>query len=585
MNPQLDDYRAVSGQLPDKMRCWHLYGAGLNNLREVVVDIPAIKPDELLVRNDACGICFSDVKIVNLGADHPRLLGRNLKDHPVVLGHECAVTVVRVGDELHDRFAIGQRFVVQPDVTYHGADMSYGYTLDGGMSEYGVIGREILDGDAGCHLIPVPDGIGYVEAALAEPWACVVAAYTYPNYRSGILDRGRLMIVDVDGKGSDSLFLERHCHRAGQVTTIADVAGTDFGHVRRHLTGDDGFDDIVILGAPSPDQLTRIASALGRRGILNLVCDQLMDKPVLIDVGRIHYEQQLYVGAKSMTEAGEAYTSNQRQDLRPDGVAWFVGAGGPLGQMHLERAIMLDRPPKKIMVTDNNADRMARLHERFDTMAAARGIDLVLLNPDTEDSLPFRDGVGVGNHAPFDDIVFLVPNADLLADSLPHLADGGVCNIFAGVNKGVMANLDLGTMLARNQRIIGTSGSSIEDLRRTLSLIDAGTPTGQVSRAPMPESERTAVPRGPHSRAEISPNASLTAIGGLNALCDGLTAVKEGRFLGKSMIFPAITRLPLTGLEETKESLPAVYAKLRDGRYWTREAEDALYATVVGTEQ
>jgi threonine dehydrogenase-like Zn-dependent dehydrogenase len=566
MNPQLEAYRAVRDQLPAQMRRWHLSGAGLNNLREVVVDIPTIKPDELLVRNDACGICFSDVKIVNLGANHPRLQGRNLKERPVVLGHECIVTVARVGDHLRDRFAIGQRFIVQPDVVFQGVNMSYGYVIDGGMSEYGVFGREVLDGDDGCHLIPVSDDVGYVEAALAEPWACVVAAYEYSNYRSGILDHGRLLIVDVDGKGSDSLFLERHCHRAAQVTTVTDVAGADFDDLRRHLTADVGFDDIVVLGAPSPADFARIAPALGKCGVLNLVTDWPMDGPVRIDIGRVHYDQQLYVGATSMALAGEAYTSNQRQDLRAGGVTLFLGAGGPMGQMHIQRALMLDRPPKKIVVTDNNAERMARLRERFDTMAADRGIDLVFLDQDTADpsglgvgtdSLPFREGVGVGSHAPFDDLVSLVPSPELIVATVPYLADGGVVNIFAGLNKGIFARLDLGAMLARNQRMIGTSGSSIEILHHTLMLIES---------------------------AKLRANASLAAIGGLDALRDGLGAVTEARFLGKTVIFPAVSGLPLTTLEETKETLPAVYEKLQDGHIWTREAEEALFAESVGKD-
>ena len=39
-----------------------LYGAGFENLGELVEGpVPACGPDELLVRHDACGICFSDI--------------------------------------------------------------------------------------------------------------------------------------------------------------------------------------------------------------------------------------------------------------------------------------------------------------------------------------------------------------------------------------------------------------------------------------------------------------------------------------------------------------------------------------------
>jgi L-sorbose 1-phosphate reductase len=145
----------------------------------------------------------------------------------------------------------------------------------------------------------------------------------------------------------------------------------------------------------------------------------------------------------------------------------------------------------------------------------------------------------------------MVPSPDLIADTVRYLADYGVYNVFAGVAKGVTAHIDIGSIIARNQRIIGTSGSSIADLRHTLELVESG---------------------------KLSTNASLAAIGGLNAFRDGLAAVKEGRFPGKTVIFPNIAGLPLMSLEETRENLPGVYVRLRDGRFWTREAEEALFA-------
>ena len=112
-----------------------------------------------------------------------------------------------------------------------------------------------------------------------------------------------------------------------------------------------------------------------------------------------------------------------------------------------------------------------------------------------------------------------------------------------------MAELDLGTILAKNQRLVGTSGSSIADLRHTLALVESDT---------------------------LSTNASLAAIGGLDAFRDGLAAVKEGRFPGKTVIFPLLPELPLMSVDEIKGRLPHVYAKMQDGLFWTKEAEEEL---------
>ena len=547
MTQTLEEYKAAAGPLPETIKRWHLHGAGLESLREATVDLPSYGPDELLVRHDACGICFSDIKIINLGPQHPRLQGRDMDAHPVVMGHEVALTVAGVGESLTGQFHIGQRFIVQADVYYRGANPAYGYQLDGGMAQYGVVAKEVLQGDEGCYLLPLADTTGYVEAALVEPWACVVAAYEYP-YRDGLADGGRLLVVQVNpALKSDVAALGASGHQPGAIVTIDDVAGTDFAHLRKEETGGRGFDDIVIYGTPDPEDLTRIMGCLGPRGVLNLVRDRPLLGTVPVDIGRVHYEQHLFISTDDPTVAAGAYGSNTRRDLRPGGKVWLAGAGGPMGQMHLQRAVMLDAPPALVVVSDRHDDRLERIRERFGGLMQERGIELVLLNA--------RAGGDPAAYGPFDDILSMVPSAELVAQSIPHLAENGVYNIFAGVAKGVTADLDLGTILAKNQRLIGTSGSSIADLRHTLGLVESG---------------------------DLSTNASLAAIGGLGAFRDGLAAVKSGKFPGKTVIFPHITDLPLLSVEDLKTQMPNVYAKLQDGTFWTRAAEDALLREKLG---
>ena len=97
MSDKLDDYRRATAPLPDTHRLWPLYGAGLDRLgqagRPIEVPLPAYGPDELLVRHDAVGLCFSDIKVIRLGGDHPRIY-RDMQVEPVTLGHEVTMTVV-----------------------------------------------------------------------------------------------------------------------------------------------------------------------------------------------------------------------------------------------------------------------------------------------------------------------------------------------------------------------------------------------------------------------------------------------------------------------------------------------------------
>ena len=533
----------MSEALPTRIERWQLHGAGLEALRKATVALPAPGPNELLVRHDACGICASDLKVIHLGPNHPKLITRDFEAHPVVLGHEVALTIMQVGDALQERFAVGERYIVQADIFVNGVSTAYGYTLEGGTAPYGIVGHEVLNGDHGCYLIPLRESTGYAEAALVEPWACVVASYEYGNYRTGPIEDGRMLIVYVRGAlyGDQIKPLYPPGHQPSSVTTIDDITDINFADLREAETGGYGFDDIIVYGTPSAFDLGRILTCLGRNGILNLVRDTPLTGTIPVDVGRVHYEQHLIVSTDSPTNVLAAYASNTRSELKPGGRTWFVGAGGPMGQMHVQRAIGLASPPKTILVTDRHADRLERICERYGKQAETSGIELILHNT--------ASGTNGMEYAPFDDIFSMVSNADLVAETVPALAEGGVYNLFAGIAKGVTAEIDLGTVLAKNQRIIGTSGSSLEDIRHTLTLVEDGT---------------------------LSTNASLVAVSGLNAYPEALAAVKEGRYPGKTVVFPTLPDLPLLSLEDLQTQLPAVYALLQDGQFWTREAEAEL---------
>ena len=79
----------------------------------------------------------------------------------------------------------------------------------------------------------------------------------------------------------------------------------------------------------------------------------------------------------------------------------------------------------------------------------------------------------------------------------------------------------------------------------------------------------------------LDTGASVAAIGGLEAYRDGLDAVKTSRFPGKTVIFPQIEGLPLTALAGLETVRPAVFAKLKRGKFWTHDAEAELLKEAV----
>jgi threonine dehydrogenase-like Zn-dependent dehydrogenase len=546
---------------------WHLYGSGLDNLHLEEADVPTPGADELLIRQDACGLCFSDTKVIGLGENHPRMVGRDMKANPVTLGHEVACTVVKVGDALADRFEVGQRFIVQADVFYQGVSMAYGYAISGGLAEYSIIPKSMIEGDEGCYLLPVKPESGYVETALVEPWACVVAAYNQ-SHRDAIKPGGRLLVIA--GDDSDAADWSGAIDTANAPATVAlhgntDTLEEDFGQLvvghgglevihdspdwallKQELTAGEGFDDIVILGAVAPEIVENASTLLANHGIVNLVGGHQFPRKLSLDIGRIHYNWHHYVGTASWRVA-DGYAEQRSAELVPGGTSWFIGAGGPMGQMHVQLAIESENPPKLVVATDVDAERLKSVVDRLSPEAESRGIKLVALNPKemspeafNEELRTLTDGRG------YDDVVSMVPVAALIEHSADFVADGGWLNIFAGVARGTMATLDVNAIAARRVRYLGSSGSSIADMRRTLEMVEAG---------------------------QLSTNTSLAAIGGMKVAREGIAAVKEGRFAGKTLVFPLIPDLPLITLPELKDSYPTVYEKLKDGQYWTKEAE------------
>lgn len=140
MADTITEYRKADAPLPNHNVVWPLYGAGFENLgqegKPIDVPMPQYGPDELLVRHDACGLCFSDIKVIKLGEEHPRIY-RKMREQPVVLGHEVSMTVVGVGENLKKQYHAGDRFIIQADIYVDGVGYAYGYEMQGGLSHYG----------------------------------------------------------------------------------------------------------------------------------------------------------------------------------------------------------------------------------------------------------------------------------------------------------------------------------------------------------------------------------------------------------------------------------------------------------------
>ena len=145
-------------------------------LRWLEVPVPVPGPEQVLLRVHACGVCRTDLHVVDCELPHPKL--------PLILGHEIVGSVVKTGSAVR-QFRVGDRVGV-PWLGHTCGVCRYcrrgrenlcdtpgftGYTLDGGYAEYAVAHQQ--------YSFPLPDVYGDAEAA---PLLCA-GLIGYRSYR------------------------------------------------------------------------------------------------------------------------------------------------------------------------------------------------------------------------------------------------------------------------------------------------------------------------------------------------------------------------------------------------------------------
>jgi hypothetical protein len=78
-----------------------------------------------------------------------------------------------------------------------------------------------------------------------------------------------------------------------------------------------------------------------------------------------------------------------------------------------------------------------------------------------------------------------------------------------------------------------------------------------------------------------APERCVSAIAGLRQVPAGIEALLAATYPGKVVVYPAVPDFPLTALPDLRATLPAVYARLIEGRIWTAAAEDAFLETML----
>lgn len=186
-----------------------------NHLHVQDVPKPSIRPNDVLVRVQAVGICGSDVH----GMDGSS--GRRIP--PIVMGHEASGIIAEVGSEVKN-WSVGDR--VTFDSTVYVLDDWYSrrgqYNLSDGREVVGVSTPDFKRNGAFAEyvaipqhiLYAIPDNVSFTQAALVEPVAVALHAVSL----TPIQVNDSAVVV---GSGMIGLFIIQVLKLAGCGTIIA----------------------------------------------------------------------------------------------------------------------------------------------------------------------------------------------------------------------------------------------------------------------------------------------------------------------------------------------------------------------------
>ncbi len=194
------------------------YASGPGNIDVLDVDEPECGANQVKVEIAFCGVCGTDLHVL-----HDTF--RNYP--PVILGHECAGTVIEIGRSVRgvhvgDRVTIlGATAVTCGHCMYCSsghfifckARRGMGHGVNGGFARYVVVRPD--------QLYRVPDHFTLEEAALSEPFAAAVQAVT---------EITRVRIGEtalISGPGPIGLLCLKLLVAEGVKTIVAGAAGDD----------------------------------------------------------------------------------------------------------------------------------------------------------------------------------------------------------------------------------------------------------------------------------------------------------------------------------------------------------------------
>jgi threonine dehydrogenase-like Zn-dependent dehydrogenase len=551
---------AMNEKIPAKQYAVQLVGPDqlvLNKAKDVFKP----GPHQILARVEVVGLCFSDLKLLKQFTGHVRkgqvVAGIDLdilreipsyvpEEAPTVPGHETVVRIVAVGPGV-ERHKPGERYLVQTDyrwVRTATSNAAFGYNFEGALQEYVLMDERIITApDGESMLIPAREDRAASAIALAEPWACVEDAYVTKE-RTTLKADGQMLIVAETkvSQGRMGNLLKRYGIPAkvtwvSKSTPPTDLAAPLTLAKRVDDLDDAAYDDVLYFGS-NAGTVEGLFPRIAANGLLNIILNGgRFSRPVVTTLGRVHYGGIRIIGTAGADPAEPMKHIPKTGEIRHGDRINVIGAGGPMGMMHVIRDICQGIEGVSMFAGDVDDARLAALTRIAEPAARKNDVEYQTYNAQKQET-----------PADLTYTILMAPVPELVAAAVRDSAVHGIINIFAGIPATVSGPIDLDAYIEKQLYFIGTSGSTLDDMKRMLEKVEAG---------------------------RLDTNVSVAAISGFEGAVAGIRAVENRAIPGKIMVYPACKSLGLIPLEELARKLPDVAAGLKDG-LWTMEAEKKL---------